>query len=331
MPYSEANAPDHIPEGELVEALLSEKRPGGIGTVPLQDLTPEQRAITNLVKLGERNDRIKGDPYGVLAKWSGNVAHPEDVRMLGVLGPVCEELAMLEQRDTEEIRAIQTLLQRIPITEPDALGKEMATDDFEVVRDLPEELVVRFLLHSKTVRLMHAKDLDKGDTKTYDRATRAKVAKRKEEALLDEGKMPIATQQYLMAHILAERKNEFGARFNAEKDARPMDHRKSVLGELRSLAREMYWLDLSQTERADARKEADRMHQSLEPHDELAAIRSCWYSAWSNAGKDVDPFRNYLKDQTAAKSRVWEFVEEDIFVAVDKNLNVVFCNVENIV
>ncbi|RYP11338.1 hypothetical protein DL764_000156 [Monosporascus ibericus] len=223
MPYSEANAPDHIPEGELVEALLSERRPGGIGAVPLQELTPEQRATTNLVKLGERNDRIKGDPYGVLAKWSGNVAHPEDVRMLGVLGPVCEELTMLEQRDTEEIRAIQTLLQRVLTTEPYALGKEMATDESEV-------------------------NLDKGGTKTYDRATRAKVAKKQEEALLDEGKMPIATQQYFMAHILGERRKELGARFDAEKNARPMDHRKSVLGELRSLARDMYRLDLSQTE-----------------------------------------------------------------------------------
>ncbi|RYP73564.1 hypothetical protein DL770_007754 [Monosporascus sp. CRB-9-2] len=197
------------------------------------------------------------------------------------------------RRENGEIRATQTLLQRVPITEPYALGKEMATGDFEVVRDLPEELV--------------------------------------EEALLDEGKMPIATQQYLMAHILAGGKKDFGARFDAEKNARPMDPRKSLLDELRSLARDMYWLDLSQTERADARKEADRMHQSLEPHDELAAIPSCWYSAWSNGGKDVDPFRNYLKDQTGAKSRIWEFVEEDIFVALDKDLNVVFCNVEHIV
>ncbi|RYP27737.1 hypothetical protein DL766_006237 [Monosporascus sp. MC13-8B] len=238
---------------------------------------------------------------------------------------------MLEQRGTEEIRAIQTLLQRIPNTEPSALGKEMATGDFEVVRDLPEELVVRFLLHSKTVGLMHAKDLDKGDTKTYDRATRAKAAKKQEEALLGEGKMPIATQQYLMACILTERENEFGARFDAEKNERLMDHRKSVLSELRSLAREIYWLDLSQTERADARKEANTMHQSLESHYELAAIQDCWCSAWNNSGKDVNPFRNYLKDQPAAKSRVWEFVEEDIFVTLDKNLDVVFCKVENIV
>lgn len=195
-----------------------------------------------------------------------------------MLGPLCEGLIKLKQQDTEEIRAIQTLLQRIPSVEPRILAKEISTGGLKIVRDQPNEFIIHFMLHSKGVRLMHAKDLDTTDKGTYDRATRAKAAKQRVEHVLDEEAMPIGAQQYLIAQLLVDKHDKFRRRFDSEKNNMPEDSQKSVLGELRSLAREMYWLELSRAERSEVRKKAGSVDQSLELHDELAAIRGCWYS-----------------------------------------------------
>lgn len=82
MPYLRKDAPPHIPEDELIESLLSEEK-YDCTTQALQDISDEERNLTNLVRLGKRTERIPGDPFGVWPCWTGNVAHPEDLRMVG--------------------------------------------------------------------------------------------------------------------------------------------------------------------------------------------------------------------------------------------------------
>ena len=81
MPYLRKDAPLHIPEDEFIESLLSEER-DECTTQTLQDISDKQRSQTNLVRLGKRTEWIQGDPFGVWPSWAGNIAHPEDMRMV---------------------------------------------------------------------------------------------------------------------------------------------------------------------------------------------------------------------------------------------------------
>lgn len=85
MPYLKADAPLGTPETETLENLLGKKnahstRLRRIKTI--QELTDEERKKTGLVTIGNRCIAIPGDPFGVYPSWAGNVAHPEDERMV---------------------------------------------------------------------------------------------------------------------------------------------------------------------------------------------------------------------------------------------------------
>lgn len=85
MPYLKADAPLNTPEAETLESLLGKKnyhntRLKRIKTI--QDLTDAERNRSGLVTIGKRCITIPGDPFGVYPSWAGNVAHPEDERMV---------------------------------------------------------------------------------------------------------------------------------------------------------------------------------------------------------------------------------------------------------
>ena len=230
--------------------------------------------------------------------------------------------------------AIQKLFERIPHINPRDLAMEMATgQQISTIRDTANELVVSFPLLSKTVRLMHAKDVDKNDKKSFDESIRAKRSAQRAEELLNEQPMPIATQQYLMATILIERHDEFHSLVVREITSATDKRRnisKSVFHTLRSQAREKYWLDMTPTERANVRQAASKVRESPEPGTPLRLIQDNWFQKWNNSRWDSDYFRNYLMDQNLAANAL-DLVSEDIFVVVEKNLHVVFANVEGIV
>lgn len=78
----------------MIESLLSEKRQVRL-TKLLQKLTDEERQQTDLVKLGQRQEYIQGDPFGVWSSWAGNVYYLTDLRMVRILslpGSSCSRL-----------------------------------------------------------------------------------------------------------------------------------------------------------------------------------------------------------------------------------------------
>jgi hypothetical protein len=231
----------------------------------------------------------------------------------------------MEMAQTNETIAIQTFLERIPKTDPLTLATELADkESIAVLLDVPDELTICFRLCSKTVRLMHARDLDKADKKSYHRSARAKASAVRATQLLDEHPMHILAQQYLMAQILTERPNEFQSAVEAETatTTKKRDISKGIFATLRSLAREKYWLDMNHIERATIRQAAYNLHGQLELEPSLSVIKANWHNRWNNDHRDPDYFRNYLMDQTAAAG-VWDLVDDDIFIVVDKNLHVI--------
>lgn len=144
--------------------------------------------------------------------------------------------------------------------------------------------------------------------------------------------MPVAVQKYIMARILA--KGQDGFRAATENETMTMsktgEHTKTgTMATLRSLAREQYWLDMSKSERAEAREAANSQDANSDLEPSVAVVEANWNAKWNNGRGDPDYFRNYLVDQTAA-TKLWPLVDEDIFIVTDKNRRVVFANIENL-
>lgn len=85
MPSSRAEAPSHIPDEETIESLLGQRKltsKASSKVKPLHELKPDQRQRTGVVELDKRKMRIQGDPWGHYLSWAGNVAHPDDRRVV---------------------------------------------------------------------------------------------------------------------------------------------------------------------------------------------------------------------------------------------------------
>lgn len=85
MPSLRADAPAGVPNRETLEYLLRERNrysKATSKTKPFQELTPEEKQATGFVTLRKRNNKINGDPFGLLTGWAGNVGHPYDERMV---------------------------------------------------------------------------------------------------------------------------------------------------------------------------------------------------------------------------------------------------------
>ncbi|KAK5652931.1 hypothetical protein OQA88_9410 [Cercophora sp. LCS_1] len=332
MPYPRKDAPYHIPECELIESLLSWKRKHD-KILPLQDLNDEERQKTNLVEIGKRTARIQGDPYGVWSSWAGNVSHQEDKDVEPIMNPILDKLISIKRKESPEIVALRQLLEGLPTTDPCSLAFELA-EEGSIAIDIktPNQVAITFRLDGKHVRIVHALDLDVDDEKTYDQAAGAKSSAQKVKEHLGENTMPLSAQQLLMAKILADNWPGYQPLVNAEvAETRTTgkSSSKGIFAHVRSLAQERYWLDMSSVERAEIRKVAEAAAPETELATTLRLVKESWNQRWNNGARDVDFFRSYHMDQTAAKE-VWTLVDEDVVIVLDKNQRVVLANIENL-
>jgi hypothetical protein len=188
--------------------------------------------------------------------------------------------------------------------------------DFTILGNNTEQTVVSFRFQGLSFRIMQALDIDKDDQQGYSLAKRAKLAEERTGELVDEADIPIVVQQFLMALLikdlpafeLAKKKNGF-------------------FSNLRASAQERYWLQLSHDERKQTYKDALATHPELQLALDL--VRSNWKPTWTNGKRDIDHFKQYLKDETAAKY-VWALIEEDVCIVLDRNRKVVFAGFEKL-
>ena len=226
---------------------------------------------------------------------------------------------------------LRRFLGRIPHSDLPLLAKEFGEDGTVNITSESNQTTIRFRLGTRTVRIIHASDLDVDDKKSFNQSARAKDSARRTKEILGEEIMPIEVQQYLMAKILTERRAEFKPLLEKQAARRKniVNPKRDVFSELRSCARVAYWMDMSPSERTTVRETAMELGDSPELSAAMAQVKAGWRKVWNNGARDRDYFRNYLTDQTAAKE-VWTLVEEDIFVVVDKSQRVVFANIEKL-
>ncbi|KAI3324321.1 hypothetical protein HD806DRAFT_65333 [Xylariaceae sp. AK1471] len=318
MPLRRQDAPSSIPDSETLETLLGRLSTESPGTKTLQQLSDEERQQKNLITFGRRQRVIQGDPEGIWFRWAGNVAHPLDPRMFDVMDNIYDQQNHTPERPANvDMRIVGDFLSHIRticITKLQELKFSLA--DFTVIEDNTEQIVVSFHFQGLSFRVMQALDIDKDDQQTYFQAKRAKLAEERTRELVDDEDIPIAAQQYLMAQLIKDLSGSELAK-----------KRNGFFSNLRASAQEKYWLQFSHEERMQTHQDALVTHPELQLALDL--VRSNWKPAWTNGKRDIDHFKQYLRDETAAKN-VWTFVEEDVCIVLDGHRNVVFASFEKL-
>ncbi|RYP93196.1 hypothetical protein DL770_000671 [Monosporascus sp. CRB-9-2] len=305
MPYlNRADAPGSIPDAELIETLLNQRNTFNHRTKrirKLNELTQEQRSRTGLLTLGKREEVIQGDPYALYPYWAGNVGHPRDPRMFGIMEPIMGQLKSKIMKKTKEVECIADMFRDISTTDIKTLAATFSEGpgDWTVVRDDAKEIVVSFRIGTKTVRLMQALDLDKEDSATIDNSQRAKTSEIEAKQLIGEERMPVPVQQYLAATMLRTKNSTIPVKKTPRKR-------------------------LSEPRSGDGPRWRTTTSQNGWP------LKDNWQANWTGGPRDEDHFYNYLVDQAAGQS-LWELIEEDIFVVTDAYRRVLFANVERVV
>ncbi|ROW14238.1 hypothetical protein VPNG_04237 [Cytospora leucostoma] len=364
MPSLRAEAPPHIPGEETIESLLGQSNQTSKASSkvkPLQELKPAQRQRTGIIELGKRKTRIQGDPWGHYLSWAGNVAHPEDRRVSDILKRLCEKLQAYKVQDTGDVRAIRELLEMVPTTDIETIASETADNGrYEVLKNNDTEEIVIFQVRSKTVRLMQAKDIDVEKPKSYRETRRAALSAAKAKQLTPDPSMTIDLQQYLMSEELVDNNDWLDLK---EREQSIKSRKEGIVGDgkaegkanskmsvqlrkeevrykkevarlfkrLRATIKEQYWLHKTPLQRAQCRTASLTASESQDAvlQDNLSTVKKNWQPKWSKIWLDSDFFHHYLIDQTAAK-HAWDLVEEDVFIATDKNRRVIFANAEKL-
>ncbi|KAK7910660.1 hypothetical protein PG985_013141 [Apiospora marii] len=321
MPYHQSRAPLGT-AGELtVEHLLSKRNDKDKNTQnvkTLGELSDQDRSATGLVRLGQRCTKIAGDPFGLYSSWAGN---------LDIMPSLYRQVLSSTSSQTDKRDAIRRFLARVPSTEALQLATKSADQGFtSVVRNDDTETTIDFSIASMKVRLMHCKDVDLQRDAPFAGTKRHRDALAAAKDAFPETPMTTEVQQYVIARRLLRLEGNLDAAISKISISNE-EKRTKILAELRSEAREEYWLHSNQLERAMIIQDAG-MGQHLDVHRLSVFIQEGWPANWNNGRHDVDFFRQYLADTTAAEE-VWELVDADLFVVTDCNRKVIFANLED--
>lgn len=261
-----------------------------------------------------------------------------DYLQFNIMRPIFAELMSATVAVSPEVKSLQSLLEMIPTT-PFAQAAAAVSDvkEFTVVRDTNRELVITFVLGSISVRLMQCHDLDVANDKSYSESSRAKNSQERTKSQLPDPPITPELTQYVMAKILSSPSKhpgigDFGN--SSSGSGSTSSSRKSNAGPfytLRMTALEEYWLHMSVDQREVLRREHSA--HTIEKHPELQylleTVKENWHPAWNSPKWHPDFFHRYSLDSLAAE-HVWEHVQEDLLVVVDKNRRVVFANAEKL-
>lgn len=233
--------------------------------------------------------------------------------------PLFERLREYSIHGTEGVLRLQTFLKSVPNMGLEELATAFACDGkFNVTHSEMVQSDCTFKLGSMTVRIMQMHDIDLKIPATFKTCARAIGSEKKIEEIFPELPMPIKAQQCMMAQDL-----QASGDILPEKEG-PREKRMAML---RASCQERFWTQLSPSERNNLNQVSEEPSSDLKPA--LTEIKKFWPSRWNNGRFDLDHYRQYLRDHVAAE-KIWELVEEDIFIITDSHMRVLFVNVENL-
>ncbi|RYP58062.1 hypothetical protein DL769_009137 [Monosporascus sp. CRB-8-3] len=307
-------------DGTVIELLLSEKNSARPRIQALQDLSPAERAQTNLTDIGKLTLTIPGDPYGKKYKWAGNVSHLEDKRMGPLMNKIFEQLNSTVQTENEAVQRLQAFLHGIRNKDKKELVANLEEETkipSVVIQNDAERLIIRCYIDQKTrwtARIIEIRDVDAQDKGSFE-TQQSKQFDQQAETCLGEEKVPSRTIKFIIAQWLSAPAGE--VKQPSEK----------LLYELRTKAQENYWMHMDQAERMAVRFISQLDTPSL--REAFGVIEKVWRPAWDKERFHPDYFRQYKLDGIISK-QLLPLYDEDIIVATDKNGEVLFASIENL-
>ncbi|RYO94045.1 hypothetical protein DL766_004100 [Monosporascus sp. MC13-8B] len=307
-------------DGTVIELLLAEKNSARPRIPALQDLSPAERAQTNLVDIDKLNLTIPGDPYGKKYRWAGNVSHLEGRRMSPLMNKIFERLNTITPAENETVQQLQTFLHGVRNQgkkELVAKLEEQTKISPVVIQDDAERLIIRCYIDQKnrwTARLIEIRGVDVQDRDSFE-TQQSKQFDQQAETCLGEEKVPSSTIKFIIAQWLSAPAGEV---------KQPSEQ---SLYELRTKAQENYWMHMNHAERTSVRFLSKLGTPSL--REAFGVIEKVWKPAWEKECFHPDYFRQYKLDEIISK-QLLPLYGEHIIVATSKNGEVLFASIENL-
>lgn len=220
---------------------------------------------------------------------------------------------------SEEVRKLAALFEAVRNESRDMLAVRFA-DDKEITQlnEDANELTFTFKIGGFSVRVVHAKDLEQDGQGSYleslEQSKRCRQAKEHLDELFQEGCLTVSAQQYVMAQILMEEDRQW--------PPFPKDQ-TDFLTRLRADADGRYWLEMSNQDRKRTEAASASPDSALTPF--ITRLQQSWPPSWNLGYRDPDMFRRYARDQVGIE-KVWNMVEEDVLIVMDRNKKLVFSN-----
>ncbi|RYP67753.1 hypothetical protein DL771_007086 [Monosporascus sp. 5C6A] len=277
-----------------------------------------------LVRYGQNNYNIPGDPYGLKTAHSGNVAHLEDMSRVHKFPKFDPDTFTLA--DEEWASSMSVFLQGLRASIMNTTLDHY--DDVMIVRDDQTEKVVDLTHEGMTVRVAVLKDVLFSDAASYSNAERAKTTERKTEAAMAriEPEMGRSVENFMMAEVINSGNAPRVPNYRVT-PKRPDggDNKGAWYKQMRIEANKAFWLDHDREGRNRLREAA----KSPEPGTQ-ATIETIIREDRSHS---QDSFYQYHRDSSAAEATdpvVYERITKDVFVVFDREGNLVLCSVSEL-
>ncbi|RYP32603.1 hypothetical protein DL767_005108 [Monosporascus sp. MG133] len=266
-----------------------------------------------IIQYGVENKTIPGDPKGWKLKDCGNIAHWNDSERYEDFPKFGE--TDFERREDPRIAAIQRFLSSV------ASRDSTVCKDGDTVRDTAEELVVDLVVEGFSVRYIKLHDVCYKDKDSYRKAKRAKKVAELSDAKMYAVESPMGRdiENFLMAQrIHSGKAPEVPMHRPTPTNPQGSENRKSWYKMMRGDACRAFWVKTTRCQRDAMRTEA------LNPPKEILSLIKQIRDDDNSHTKDH--FWSYQRDEAAAAdTEIYEVVNKDILLVVDKNSELLLC------
>ncbi|RYP16762.1 hypothetical protein DL765_004939 [Monosporascus sp. GIB2] len=277
-----------------------------------------------LVRYGQNNYNIPGDPYGLKTAHSGNVAHLEDMSRVHKFPKFDPDTFTLA--DEQWASSMSVFLSGLRASIMNATLDHY--NDVMIMRDTQTERAVDLTHEGMTVRVAVLKDVLFSDAASYVNAERAKTTEMKTEAAMAriDPEIGRSVENFMMAEVINSG-NAPGMPKYRVTPKRPNggDNKGAWYKQMRIETNKAFWLDHDREGRNRLRDAA----KSPEPGTQ-ATIETIIKEDRSHS---QDSFYQYHRDSAAAEATdpvVYERIAKDVFVVFDREGNLVLCSVSKL-
>jgi hypothetical protein len=288
-----------------------------------------------IVRYGQENKDIPGDPTGWFLKDCGNICHWSDLERfeVGSEGMLRSRANSNVQRFPKFDDANSKLLDDPRIDSVKRYLSDMINEGIKVVKehgivikDTDEEIVIDDIVKGFSSRIIQLKDVSFEDKRSYSRAARAKAVEIKSDKKMKDIEHPAGHK--IEDFLIAQRMSQGEAptmpmHRRAPNNPQGSEDRKKWYKSMRTDASHTFWVKNTRQERDAIRAAAKKLPDELT--ELVEQIRR------EDTSHSKDYFWQYQKDEYASQDAdIYEMVNRDILIVLDCDSNVVVCKISRL-